>query len=524
MNFDNKRERALEIVDYYCYLHGGTAIAAGYLGGQFGADTGALSVLTAAMINSICEVYGIEDKAAKAVHIGRAWVRLTAKGTALARTILNWVPIGPIANGATSFFLTRSAGKQCIDEIEKEKMSVSSQLKLGVQDVAVTVLKGSIGDVIIESTDGITNETIDKVNQLLDNDLSHSIGIEKIIESIESIPTVAEVGIDKAIGVSLKNGLIACVKGDTKQIGSPEMLRDLIFKTVSSMIDEEVRLSEREIQFRMMTKDQRFSAFNEFLQTTSKHYDELDKERGTLESIRYVMSALSDGMKIHFGLSSQDMLSKIMDNPYDKSIESEYKMFIPIIEDSSSMETLLSKASILYYRLITINYVYRLPNVSFEKIDDRLSHLIAGRIRKAFKSFDTKSNDYLSYMLSEYVREHSSYLTHRFVTPIFSIDQNIREMEYEDNLKRAIAFWCKAAHNAMNDTDLWSIGYMLYIQLFRIERLKKGEYDSLYKDDNLVYRTAEIVKEKKFNTTLTDKFSIEQIAYFISEYYDKHCS
>jgi hypothetical protein len=56
-----KREKALAIVDNYSVYHAGTAVTVGAFGGQFGADTVALTGLTTMMIEEICNVYGIHE-------------------------------------------------------------------------------------------------------------------------------------------------------------------------------------------------------------------------------------------------------------------------------------------------------------------------------------------------------------------------------------------------------------------------------------------------------------------------------
>lgn len=116
-----KREKAIAIIDNYSWYHAGTALTVGAFGGQFGIDRYALTALTIAMIESICNVYEIQSRTAKNLYIARAIGRLTRNGTVIAHAILNWLPLGSIANCATTFFLTRNAGMQCIEEIEREK-------------------------------------------------------------------------------------------------------------------------------------------------------------------------------------------------------------------------------------------------------------------------------------------------------------------------------------------------------------------------------------------------------------------
>lgn len=105
-----KREKAIAIIDNYSWYHAGTALTVGAFGGQFGIDRYALTALTIAMIESICNVYEIQSRTAKNLYIARAIGRLTRNGTVIAHAILNWLPLGSIANCATTFFLTRNAG------------------------------------------------------------------------------------------------------------------------------------------------------------------------------------------------------------------------------------------------------------------------------------------------------------------------------------------------------------------------------------------------------------------------------
>ena len=89
-----KREEAIDVIEEYAWYHGGTATVTGFLGGQFGADGIALSVLTARMIFRICEIYEITDTSARNIHVLRALGTLTVQGNAIGRTILNWIPMG----------------------------------------------------------------------------------------------------------------------------------------------------------------------------------------------------------------------------------------------------------------------------------------------------------------------------------------------------------------------------------------------------------------------------------------------
>lgn len=153
-----QRERAEEMIDNYALGHAATAFGVGMLGGQFGADRIALTALTVKMINDICDVYGITDKAAKAIHVASAIGRLTVRGTVIAHTILNWVPFfGPAANSGTTYYLTKKAGQECINDIERDRMTVGGQLSVATGRVGTMVLAHEIADFSTDIATKITD-------------------------------------------------------------------------------------------------------------------------------------------------------------------------------------------------------------------------------------------------------------------------------------------------------------------------------------------------------------------------------
>src|SRR6266487_2576895 len=119
-----KRERAKRIIDRYAGLHAGTAFVAGHLGGQFGFDRIPLTALTVSMITELCLLYEVRDTGAIVIHVGWAIGRLTLRGTAIAQTFLNWIPIaGPGANSGVTYGLTKQAVWNCANDTEKNRMN-----------------------------------------------------------------------------------------------------------------------------------------------------------------------------------------------------------------------------------------------------------------------------------------------------------------------------------------------------------------------------------------------------------------
>ena len=175
----SKRELAEEIVENYALGHAGTAFIVGSFGGQFGADRVALTALTIKMINDICDVYAHDvSPGARAVHIASALGRLTVRGTVIAHTILNWIPfVGPAANSATTFHLTRKAGRECIRDIEADRMKcVSDQILMaGGRAAAMT-----LSDHIAEASEFAAEEIVNVGGVALDD------GCDTLIECADS--------------------------------------------------------------------------------------------------------------------------------------------------------------------------------------------------------------------------------------------------------------------------------------------------------------------------------------------------
>lgn len=514
-----KREKALAIVDNYSVYHAGTAVTVGAFGGQFGADTVALTGLTIMMIEEICNVYGIRERKAKNIHIASAIARLTYKGTVIAKTILNWVPLGCFANGATTYFLTRSAGLKCIEEIEKGKMNVQDQLIQGIKDTAVVMVKSELGNGIEHISDQLSENVVDNVKEILQCDVSQDLGLDHMVSYLDKLPTEAMVGIDKAIGVALRTSVAECLKGDAKRINTSEILRKTILSSLTAMIDEHTKMSEAEIQFRINVNDKRYKTFESFLHNTAEHFDKIEKERGIYEAIKYCISGISDGCKVYFGLTSQNMLDSILDNPYDKAIESVYRYYLPTICDCDNYESIWAKSSIIYQKLVMINYKYNVPNVCFDRVDDKLVYMIAGRIKESTELLKNKSTQSIAYDISQFIRKNDEYLNSHIFVPIIGLDKNLWRKEYERLYKSNIVFWAGIIKNNRTEQSTWSDCVMLYIRLLRLNQLYRGLFEQISKDDNLIYNIAEIVKPEM---PMLGNYTVEQIAYFIAETYDRY--
>lgn len=512
----SQKEKALSIVDEYSFYHAGTAITVGAFGGQFGIDTVALTTLTISMIESICNVYEIHDRKAKNIHIANAIARLTYKGTIIAKTILNWIPLGSLANGATTYFLTRNAGMKCIEEIEHGKMNVKGQLVQGFKDLSATVVASHFGDCIENIPADISEDVVENIKGALNSDVSIDLGTDSLISCIENIPVEAKVGINKAVGVSLRSAVIACIKGSAK-MNTTEIMSKVILNSLVSMIDEHTKMSESEILFRITLNDSHYKTFETFMKNTANRYDEIEKERGVYEAVKDCILGLSDGCKVHFGLDSTSILNSILDNPYDKAIEKEYKLYLQLISKSDNLDSILAKSAMLYFRLLMINYKFDLPNVSFEKIDNDLIFMIAGRIKAKSCLIENESTQVVAYNLSQFLQKNYKELRTTKTIPFICFDTELLQMEIDQLCQSQIKFWTSVSIKSSDERCVWSDCVALYVQLFWLKSITKGCISPMYKDDNLVYHIAERIQSK---VPILTKYSVKEVAYYISETYD----
>lgn len=218
------KERAKEIIEGYARGHAGTAFVAGQFGGQFGADRIPLTALTIAMINELCDLYSITDNGARGVHIANAIGRLTLRGTAVAQTILNWIPlVGPGANSVTTYFLTQQAGWDCVNDIEKGRMTLEEQTLKAVKSAAIS--------------------TVNDMSQVVSDEVVHNIA--SYTDQLELSGTMATLLKDETLQKAEKKFLSSVISGTSNQalsgseIDIKEALRKGIFSTVASTIEDE---------------------------------------------------------------------------------------------------------------------------------------------------------------------------------------------------------------------------------------------------------------------------------------------
>lgn len=175
MNEIEKREKAKDIIEAYAGIHAGTAFVAGQFGGQFGVDRIPLTAETISMVNELCDLYGITDKVARGIHIATAIGRLTLRGTAIAQTILNWIPIaGPAANSATTYFLTKQAGWDCVKDIMEGHMTVEDQSLKTLKVAATTSGIAFTSEFFSELADSTSGELTDDMQKIVNNLSQHS--------------------------------------------------------------------------------------------------------------------------------------------------------------------------------------------------------------------------------------------------------------------------------------------------------------------------------------------------------------
>jgi acyl carrier protein len=175
MNLKEKREDAEVIIENYARSHAGTAFVAGQLGGQFGADRIPLTALTVAMVHHLCNLYEVNDKAAEAIYLASTLRRLTINGTVIAQTLLNWIPFaGPAANSATTYLLTKSAGHDCINDIEHDRMTLEEQAKKAVCQIAMSTTSDLMSGVASDVAGSVVEGMTENVKQAIDNLVQNS--------------------------------------------------------------------------------------------------------------------------------------------------------------------------------------------------------------------------------------------------------------------------------------------------------------------------------------------------------------
>lgn len=515
-----KREKAKAIIDNFSIYHAGTAITVGAFGGQFGADRIALTALTVTMIEQICNVYGVKSRTAKNIHIARAIFRLTKNGTAIAHTILNWVPLGSFANGATTFFLTRSAGMKCINEIENEQMIGIGQIINVGKDYLKTKAFNAIDSTMNDLAGMSTEDVLETTRDTLGTSLTADLKIESIIEAIDKIPTGLKKDVGAAIGGALKANLRECMFKDPKAVDSSKLLRDMLFDAICGVAAEHTKQTREEIEFRFIHKNNEFDGtFDEFLRNTTEKYDSLAKGRDMITAVRFAYSSISNEIKLRMGVTSEEITKSVLNNPYDNEIESVYSIYLPMIYDSDNKVSALAKAAMLYQNLCVINYRYNVPNLHPKNADDKLIYFIAGRIKNKTILFANLTTQDIAFILSEYISQHLDMIQLKVSLPVIGYNNDI--CTKEDSLVNVEInnYWLKIAQNSQQKESIWSDGVAYYIYRKNLSNIFNGDYASLTKDDKLIYTTAEILKN---NLELLKAVNTEVVAYYIAETFDRY--
>lgn len=282
----NLDERAMEIIKNYARGHAGTAFSAGQVGGQFGADTAALTALTVKMIKNLCDLYGIKDSSARNVHIASAVARLTLKGTVIARTTLNWFPIlGPLANSGATYFLTKRAGEECIRDIKMNRMNLLDQIKLAAGRGAVTF--GS--NLIHEAATSITDDVLQEV--ALDS---------KVMANVLSNGAIRDTG---KLFISSVLESVTKAKLEGRNIDVRKTLEDKFFDAIAAGIfDYKIRIDgkyvsnkEESIKFLEKTRN-KFPFMQVWFDNMTKRYKESYSEKEKTEIMEKIAAKADEAI------------------------------------------------------------------------------------------------------------------------------------------------------------------------------------------------------------------------------------
>lgn len=515
-----KREKAINIINNYSMYHAGTAITVGAFGGQFGVDSYALTALTIMMIEQICNVYGIKNRTAKNIHIARAISRLKASGTVVAHAILNWLPLGSLVNGTTTYFLTRNAGMKCIDEIESEQMTIVGQLLNAGKDYLVRNTCNAIGEAM-DGLQGMSPEgMLENTKEILGANLTEDLNIDNIIEAIDKIPTELARNVNVAVSGALKASVKECLFKDPKEVNSSQLLKNMFFDAICGIAVEHTKLTRKEIEFRFVFQNSDYDGtFDEFLQDIADRYDELAKERGMLEAVKLAYSSISNEIKLRMGVTSEEITNSILNNPYDKEIEQVYRVYLPMISDSDNQISALAKASLLYQNLHVINYRYNVPNTSLAKKDNDLIYFVAGRIKKEVGLFAELTEKEIAFILSEFIEKHDDVINIKVSLPIIGFCNDLRKNEETKINKVVCVYWKTIAENCKKMQSVWSDGVALYIHRYSVRNILYGMDTALAKDDKLIYTSAEILKNE---LEILKDIDINVVAYYMAETLDKY--
>lgn len=407
------RDKAESIVNNYCSFHAVGAITVGAFGGQFGADRVVLTYLTRRMILKICDLYGIKDKKARTIHVAAAITRLTITGTALAHTVLNYIPGGSLVNGATTYYLTRSAGLKCISEIEQGKMTVNDQLKIGAKDVTIALVKHGINDIVefdSNSMEDIVDESIVMHNDLL---LDESKELTTLSNFIKALPNEAVDGVNTIVYNTLKTSFIKALQNDFKwdRIDWGQVLGAIVLDTIKTGINSYKGLSNDELVFRLNVKDENFSKkMSSFITASCKEFDKKEKQENILNALKSVIGFIQEFFNIQDELTSEKLYRMVFDNEYDKEIEKTYRFFFSNIENESHDRNVWLRCAYCYNNLARINQKYKKPDCHYAPLDDKLIFYIAGQVRLAVKTMQNRPQEVIAYCISEFIRKHNDIL------------------------------------------------------------------------------------------------------------------
>lgn len=163
--------------------------------------------------------------------------------------------------------------------------------------------------------------------------------------------------------------------------------------------------------------------------------------------------------------------------------------------------------------------IYNVPNICFDRVDDKLIYIITGRSKKSTELLRYKSTQSVAYDISQFIRKNTKYLSSHISIPIIGLDENLWRREYERLYKSNIVFWTEIIKNSRTERSTWSDCVMLYIRLLRLNQLYRGHFEQISKNYNLMDNIAKIVKSKM---PMLGNYTVEQIAYFIAETYDRY--
>ena len=246
------------------------------------------------MINELCDLYGVTDNGARTVHITSAIGRLTLRGTAVAQTILNWIPlVGPGANSAATYFLTKQAGWDCVNDIEKGRMTLEEQTLKAAKSAATMAAISTVNDISQVVSDEVVNNIASHSDQL--NEFSGTVATLLKDETLQEA--------EKRFLSSVLSGTsIQAISGS--EIDIKEELKKGIFSTIASTIyDEKIQLegkyvpNKEELVQRLRTSKEIYPehfhrSIDSSIDRYSKAFNKEEKEKAAREMAHLVKTGL----------------------------------------------------------------------------------------------------------------------------------------------------------------------------------------------------------------------------------------